>query len=581
METLCRLTPALSVAPQVSAEDLGGLSALGFRAIINNRPDGEAEGQPPSALLEATARRLGLAYRHIPVVSGKVTDADVQAFAAALQELRGPVLAFCRTGTRSTTLWALSQAPHLDPAAILAAAKDAGYDLSGLRPRLDAAWDAAQPQAAAEPDTPATQYDVLVVGGGAAGCAAAASLLRRRRTLRIAIIEPRETHYYQPGWTLVGGGVFNRAQTSRPMQRTLPPGVQWVRAAAAGFEPEANAVILEDGTRIGYRALIVAPGLKLDWAAIPGLEETLGRNGVTSNYRFDLSAYTWELVQGLQHGTALFTQPPMPIKCAGAPQKAMYLSCDAWRQKGVLRNIDVTFHTAAPALFGVAAYVPPLMRYVERYGAKLALQSVLKSVDGPARTAVFATRQPDGSVTEETRSFDMLHVVPPQVAPDVVRASPFADAAGWVEVNPETLRHPGYGNVFSLGDACSAPNAKTAAAIRKQAPVVAENLVAVLEGRDPHAVYDGYGSCPLTVERGKVVLAEFGYGGKLLPTVPWDSTKPRRSAWVLKTKLLPTLYFDVMLRGREWLARPKLLPHVPAPHEAAAAMPERQGARAG
>ncbi|MBN8873259.1 MAG: TIGR01244 family phosphatase [Rhodospirillales bacterium] len=575
METLRRLTPALSVAPQISAADLGGLSALGFRAVVNNRPDGEAEGQPPSALLEATARRLGLAYRHIPVVSGKVTDGDVQAFATALAELRGPVLAFCRTGTRSTTLWALSQAAHLDPAAILSTAKQAGYDLAGIRPRLDAAWDSAQPAEEAGPPAPSARVDVLIVGGGAAGAAAAASLLRRRRTLHVAIVEPRETHYYQPGWTLVGGGVFDRARTSRPMQRALPPGVQWVRAAVAAFEPEGNAVILEDGTRLGYRALVVAPGLKLDWAAIPGLEETLGSNGVTSNYRFDLSAYTWDLVEGLQRGTALFTQPSMPIKCAGAPQKAMYLSCDAWRRKGVLRNIDVRFHTAAPTLFGVAAYVPPLMRYVERYGAQLALQSVLTSVDGPNRTAVFATRQPDGSVAEETRSFDMLHVVPPQVAPDIVRASPFADAAGWVDVSPETLRHPRFGNVFSLGDACSAPNAKTAAAIRKQAPVVAENLIAVLEGRDPRAVYDGYGSCPLTVERGKVVLAEFGYGGKLLPTVPWDSTRPRRSAWVLKTKLLPTLYFDVMLRGREWLARPKLLPHAPAPHEAAAALPER------
>lgn len=436
------------------------------------------------------------------------------------------MLAFCRTGARSTTLWALSQAKHLDPAAILRTSGEAGYDLSGLRRRLDALWEPGSWKTEAAPPAPSARFDVLIVGGGAAGCAAAASLLRRRKTLHVAIIEPRETHYYQPGWTLVGGGVFDRARTSRPMRPTLPPGAQWVHAAAAAFEPEQNAVILEDGTRLGYGAPIVAPGLKLDWAAIPGLEESLGRNGVTSNYRFDLSSYTWELVQGLQRGTALFTQPPTPIKCAGAPQKAMYLSCDFWRQKSVLRNIDITFHTAAPALFGVPAYVPPLMRYVERYGAHLAFESVLKSVDGPNRIAKFETKQPDDSVIEESRSFDMLHVVPPQVPLDFVRTSPFANDAGWVEVSTETLRHPRYGNVFSLGDACSVPNAKTAAAVRKQAPVVAENLIAVLEGGEPRAVYDGYGSCPLTVERGKVVLAEFGTAESCYPHFPGIRPSP-------------------------------------------------------
>ncbi|MDR3535454.1 MAG: bifunctional protein tyrosine phosphatase family protein/NAD(P)/FAD-dependent oxidoreductase [Acetobacteraceae bacterium] len=573
METLRRLTPALSVAPQLSVADLGGLSALGFHAVINNRPDNEADGQPPSAVLEATARRLGLGYRHIPVVSGTVTDADVAAFDQALRGLRGPVLAFCRTGTRSSTLWSLSQAPHLDPEAILRTAAEAGYDLSGLRSRLEARWTEVQPDGAVGADLPPTSsFDVVVVGGGAAGSSAAASLLRRR-TLRIAIIEPRDVHYYQPGWTLVGGGVFSRSQTARPMRGTLPRGVTWLHSAVAAFEPEHNAVVLEDGSRIGYRGLVVVPGLQLQWSAIPGLEDALGRDGVTSNYRFDLAAYTWELVQGMQRGVALFTQPPMPIKCAGAPQKAMYLSCDAWRRRGVLGDVQVAFHSAAPALFGVAAYVPPLMRYVERYGAQLALQSTLKSVDGPGRTAVFETRQPGGDVVQETKSFDMLHVVPPQVAPDFVRTSPLADAAGWVEVSPETLRHPRYGNIFSLGDVCSAPNAKTAAAIRKQAPVVAENVIAVLEGREPRAIYDGYGSCPLTVERGRVVLAEFGYGGKLLPTIPWDSTRPRRSAWLVKTRLLPYLYFDMMLRGREWLARPQMLPDAPAPHAAVDAMP--------
>jgi sulfide:quinone oxidoreductase len=420
-------------------------------------------------------------------------------------------------------------------------------------------------------DVARAAHDVVIVGGGAAGVATAASLLRRRPSLDIAIIEPRDKHHYQPGWTLVGGGIFDPTATERPMVSAMPAGVSWVRAAVAGFEPERNRVVLEDGMRVRYRTLIVAPGLELHWAGIEGLPDTLGRNGVTSNYLFDTAPYTWELVQRLRGGRALFTQPPMPIKCAGAPQKALYLACDHWRRRGVLPDIAVEFRTAAPALFGVKEFVPPLMAYIERYGAALHLNANLTAVDGPAKQAWFEVKGADGAVGTVVTDFDLLHVCPPQRSPEFVRAGPLADAAGWVEVDPETLRHARYGDVFGLGDACSAPSAKTAAAARKQAPVVAANVLAVLDGRSPRALYDGYGACPLTVERGKVILAEFGYGGKLLPTVPWDPTKPRRAAWLLKTKVLPSVYWNLMLRGREWLARPARLVCEPGRDEAPSA----------
>lgn len=574
METVKRLTPFLSVAPQISEADVGILAAHGFRTIVNNRPDGETDDQTPSDVIRAAAERLGIEYRYQPVISGQVTDDSVAEFQAIMNDVKGPVLAYCRTGTRCTTLWALGEANHLDPDAIVSAAGAAGYDMDGLRPRLDVRWRAGRVAAEAPGVVPLARshtYDVLVIGSGAAGASVAASLLKRRRDLEVAIVEPRDKHYYQPGWTLVGANAFSRTKTERSMQRCIPRGVQWIHAAAAAFEPERNVVVLEDGERIAYRTLVVCPGLKLDWHGVEGLSETLGRNHVTSNYLFDMAPYTWELVSAMNEGTALFTQPPMPIKCAGAPQKAMYLSCDHWRRRGVLKNINVEFNSAGAVLFGVADFVPPLMRYVERYGAKLNFQSTLKAVDGPARKAWFDVTKEDGAVERVEKSFDFMHVVPPQVAPDFVRQSPLADADGWVEVDPETLRHPHFGNVFGLGDACSAPNAKTAAAVRKQVPVVAENVIAALDGRGPHALYDGYGSCPLVVERGRVVMAEFGYGGKLLPTFPLDPTRARRSAWYFKTKMLPFVYWDLMMKGHEWLAKPKMLAHEPLPHEAEAA----------
>lgn len=405
-------------------------------------------------------------------------------------------------------------------------------------------------------------FDVVIVGGGSSGIACAASLLRRRPRLGICLIEPATEHYYQPGWTLVGAGVFSPSHTVRPMRSVIPDGVAWERQAAAGFDPDNDEVLLQDGSRMRYRALVAAPGLKLDWQAIPGLAEALGQHGVTSNYRYDLAPYTWKLVQGLRGGKALFTQPPMPIKCAGAPQKAMYLSADHWRRHGTLAQTRIEFHNAGGVLFGVPAYVPALMEYVTRYGIGLNFGSTLVAVDGPGRTATFARTDGDGKRTETVQPFDMLHVCPPQTAPDFIRASPLAAASGWIDVDPATLRHARWSNIFALGDAAGTTNAKTAAAARKQAPVVAENVIATLEKKPLSAAYDGYGSCPLTVERGKIVLAEFGYGGKLLPSFPtWliDGRRPSRLAWYLKSEALPAIYWKGMLKGREWLTAPRRL----------------------
>jgi len=565
------IAPDLSVSPQIQPQDASVLASLGYRSIFINRPDGESDDQPGQAEMTEAAARAGLEVRYIPVVSGQVTDPDVAAFREAMAEAPAPALAYCRTGTRSTTLWALSQAGHLSADAILKTAKNAGYDLSGLADRLRARETGRKPAAGRR----AQAYEVVIVGGGAAGITAASCLLKRRPGLSVAIVEPRSEHYYQPGWTLVGGGVFKREQTRRDMAELMPEDASWIRTACAGFDPEASDIILEDGERVGYQVLIAAPGLKLDWDAVEGMRETLGRNGVTSNYLFDMAPYTWELVNATRSGRALFTQPPMPIKCAGAPQKAMYLACDAWRRTGVLSDIDVSFHNAGGVLFGVKDYVPALMRYVERYGVDLHFNERLVKVDGGAKQAVFERTDENGVKSQETRGFDMIHVCPPQTGLDFVRNSPIADAAGWIDVDGETLQHVRYGNIYALGDAGSTPNAKTAAAVRKQAPVVAENALRTLDGKPPHAVYNGYGSCPLTVERGKIVLAEFAYGGKLDPSFPkWvvDGTQPTRLAWLLKEKLLPWIYFELMLKGDETMARPTILPHRPHAHEAQAAL---------
>lgn len=551
---LHHLSPELSVSAQILPSELAEIRAAGYQSIICNRPDGEAGDQPLFAEIERAAQALGMRTVYLPAVSGKVTDEQGILFGQIMTELPKPALAYCRTGMRSTTMWALAEARHKSLPEIIAVAQRAGYDMKGVVRRIIN-------QGRTPLDDAEVSHTVVIVGGGAAGIATASSLLARDPLLDIAIIDPADVHYYQPGWTLVGGGVFDAADTAHTMARTIPEGVHWIKAAVAAFEPERNALVLDGCRVIKYQQLVVCPGLKLDWHAIEGLSDTLGRNGVTSNYLYHLAPYTWQLVQGLRSGRAIFSQPPMPIKCAGAPQKAMYLSADHWKRAQVLDQVNIEFCSAGAVLFGVSDYVPALMEYVQAYGIDLNFGNTLVRVDGPAKIATFRRTAADGREELIDKPFDMLHVVPPQVAPDFIRVSPLADAAGWLDVDPATLRHKTYSNIYGLGDAANSPNAKTAAAARKQAPVVAHNLLAALGKLQGSAQYDGYGSCPLTVERGKIVLAEFTYGGKVAPSFPrWliDGTRPSRLAWLLKERILPPLYWKAMLKGREWMAKPEL-----------------------
>ncbi|HSG91010.1 MAG TPA: TIGR01244 family sulfur transferase [Pseudomonadales bacterium] len=555
----------LAVCGQLGLEDLDALAADGVRRVLCLRPDDEAGDYPSSDALAARAEALGMHFVNVPVSGLDVTPEAIAAVSEAVAA-PGAAVAYCRSGRRVALAWALSRvAQGEDVDRVLGRAAAAGFDLSALADRLHAhAATVGDDTLAANAETvrraapgSARRFDVVIVGGGSAGLATAASLLRRRGSLQIAVIEPEGDHHYQPGLTLVGAGHFDPARITRREADVMPKGVHWIRTAAQDFDPERHEVELADGSRVAYGALVVAPGLELHWDGIEGAREALGSNGVCSNYSPAHAAYTFERVRTLRSGRALFTQPAMPIKCAGAPQKAVYLSCDRWREMGVLDDLDVQFHNAGGVLFGVEHFVPVLTGYMQDYGVELCFKSTLTAIDGPGRTATFRGQDADGAERTRTLDFDFLHFVPPQRAPALVRDSVLADADGWLAVDSQTLQHPLFPDVFGAGDVVGTANAKTMAAARKHAPIVAENLLAQLDGRPLPMGYDGYGACPLTVEAGRVVLAEFGYGGRLLPTFPLDPTVPRRSQWLLKRRLMPIIYWDLMLKGREWFARPR------------------------
>lgn len=521
-----------SISQQITPEDIDTLSQQGIEIIICNRPDNESADQTPFDRIKAAANNKGIEAIHIPFVGSKMQDQDVINFVALLGQNK-KIHAYCRTGNRSKTIWS-------------SATKKVASDNNKTRSTLQNK----------------SRFDIIIIGAGSGGIAVASSIAKRKKQLRIALVDPAGEHFYQPGWTMVGGGVFDAPSTCRNMQALIPNGVEWVQEEVVQFFPDENSIRLANDNTLHYDQLIVAPGLTLNWSAIEGLEETLGKNGVTSNYRYDLAPYTWELVQELKKGRALFTQPPMPIKCAGAPQKALYLSADYWFKNTCLHNIDVDFYNAGPVLFGVSDYVPALMQYMEKYQTNLKFSHNLIKVDGNAKKAWFASKDEKGDDIVVETTFDMLHVCPPQSAPQFIQDSALSDAAGWLDVHPETLQHKHYSNIWGIGDVLNTPNAKTMAAARKQAPVVAENICRTLDKKKLTAAYDGYGSCPLTVERGKIVLAEFIYGGKLDPSFPqWlnDGTQATKLAWHLKENILPAFYWRGMLKGNELLATPKEL----------------------
>lgn len=392
-------------------------------------------------------------------------------------------------------------------------------------------------------------HQIIIVGGGSAGITTASQLLSANKNLNIALIEPSNKHYYQPAWTLVGGGVYQAEDTIKPEQEVLPDGVTWIQDYCQEFIPDKNTVITKEGSFLTYDYLVVAAGIQIDWHLIKGLPEALGKNGVCSNYAYEQAPKTWSTINNFKGGTAIFTYPNTPIKCAGAPQKIMYLAEEAFQKNRVREKSKIIYCTAGGSIFGIPAYAKPLMKIVERKEIDLKAKHNLIEIKSNTKEAIFeVTTDNESSIV--TISYDMIHVTPPMSAPDFIKHSPLANASGWVDLDKYTLQHNTYPNIFSLGDVSSLPTSKTAAAVRSQAPVLVENLLSLIAAKALDKQYDGYACCPLVTGYGKVILAEFDYDKSPSPSFPLDPTQERYSMWLLKKYGLPYIYWQRMLKGK-------------------------------
>jgi sulfide:quinone oxidoreductase len=382
----------------------------------------------------------------------------------------------------------------------------------------------------------------VVVGGGTAGISVAAQLRKAGVVGNMSIVTPNESHYYQPGWTLVGADLLPLSATIRPTQSVIPQGVDWIKDEVIEFLPEKSKVKLRSGKILDYDYLIVATGLEIYWKDIKGLEEAMGKNGVCSNYSYDTVKYTREFVKKFKGGKAIFSHPASAVKCAGAPQKIMYLCEDIWRKKGIRDSTDIHFYTSLPVIFGVPHYAKPLAEICRSRNLQIHFRHVLTEVIGDRKQAVFTNLETKENILQD---YDLLHVTPPMGPISYLKNSPISDSSGYVTVDKSSLQHLKYPNIYALGDCAALPTSKTAAAISSQAPVLVKNLIS----QSVVANYDGYTSCPIPTSNGKLVLAEFDYNLTPKETFPYDQREESRFAFLLKKYMFPWMYWNGTLQG--------------------------------
>lgn len=400
-----------------------------------------------------------------------------------------------------------------------------------------------------------TKAHIVILGAGAAGTSAANRLASRLDGAKITIIDERKRHLYQPGFTLIAGGLKPANYSVSSTEQWLPSVVDWISESATEIDPESKKIKTSGGKTVQYDYLITATGLSLDWAAIEGFTlDLVGKNGIGALYAGpEYAAKTWMEMSRFTDtgGTGLFLRPATEMKCAGAPLKYTFITDDYARKKGTRSKSAFIYAANNKTLFGVPIVNEKVRMLFDDRGFDTRYNHVLKAIDPGSKVATFQT--PEG---EKEIRFDFTNIIPPMRAPDVIRNSPlpWADKwkdQGWVEVDKYTLRHPRFPEIFAIGDVAGVPKGKTAASVKWQVPVAVDHLVASISGKQSALSYNGYTSCPLITRIGNAMLIEFDYKNNLTPSFP-GIIAPLEELWVSwlmkEIALKPT--YNAMLRGK-------------------------------
>lgn len=399
----------------------------------------------------------------------------------------------------------------------------------------------------------ATSARIVIVGAGMAGLAIANQLSNRLDGAKITIIDKKTVHHYQPGFTLIAVGLWDKNKVIGKNQDVIPNNVKWIQEPVIEFEPDQNQLTIESGTKVNYDFLIIATGLVLDYAKIEGMDiKAIGQNGLASIYPSpEAAAATWQALDKFRKtgGKAVMTLPHTYLKCAGAPLKTTFMLNDHLTRAGTRASSQIQFYSALNNVFSVPVINADVLRRWNDLNIPVNFKHSLSAIDIHARKATFDLDDGKKIVTD----YDFIHVVPPMRAPDCIinsnlssKIAPYA-SEGWLAVNKDTLQHLVYPNVFGAGDINGTPKGKTAATIKKSVPLIVDNLISVILGSTPTRVFDGYTSCPLLLRQGSALLIEFDYENNLTPSIP--GVRPLTDsyfAWLMKTKLLKPAYIAVI-----------------------------------
>ncbi|CAM4162004.1 NAD(P)/FAD-dependent oxidoreductase [Lacicoccus alkaliphilus] len=389
-------------------------------------------------------------------------------------------------------------------------------------------------------------FRLIILGGGAGGISTASSILSKKKDLKneVLIIEPSEYHFFQPGWPLVGSGEMKPESTKKPTEKVIPKGARWMKAFVDSVDPVKREVTA-GGTTVSYDFMVVAMGLELDFDSIKGAKAALGKNGVTTNYLYNLTGYTYESLKNTMTGNIVVSRPRSKIKGGVSAENSIFTMDDYIKKHD--REANIVFRSGRAEIFEVKKYSDSLKEQLEAKNIDYKLNEELVEVRGEEKEAVFKNHE---TGERHTVPFEMLVITPPMHGPAALNGSGLLDDGGWVDVDKHTMMHNTYTTVFSLGDAASLPTVKMGAAVREQYKILVDNLIERMEDKDPSHIYEGKTACPVATEYGELILAEFGYDNIPKETTFLDQSDDKKLFYQFKKNMLPFMYWYGLLNGK-------------------------------